>query len=100
MLHLFINCYNLEYLNLQNFEIAETTTIDDIFTGISENAVICIDTMKTLILLNIVQQMSCVTISCKENWRKVKINFDINTKLNICVEDCYITNNKYEYKGK
>ena len=102
MYHLFTNCYNLEYINIKNFEVAENTSIDEIFTGISENAVICIDPIKTPILFDIAKEKSCVTISCKENWRKVqkKINFDTNTKANICVNDCNITDNKYEYKGK
>ena len=65
MEHLFYNCINLEYINLFNFTDINNPLTENMFTGIKKNAVICIDKNKAPSIYNFVDNMPCVSISCR-----------------------------------
>jgi len=44
------------------------------------------------------QNYECTVIDCSEDWRKKRKK--INSENNECVNDCYLTNYKFEYEGK
>ena len=98
MNELFFNCSNLEYINIKNFSEKKNLKSTDMFYGIAKNAVICLAPNKSPKIYNIVRNISCITISCDNNWRSIqkKINVDIKE----CFDNCNLTNNLYEYQGK
>ena len=101
MLGLFYNCTNLEYINLQNFEENENSNITDIFFGIKENAVICINKDKNPKISSLItDEYTNMVISCDKNWRRIRKKLDISTRQ--YVDNCNstsFTSNKLEYEG-
>ena len=70
---LFCHCFNLEFINLKNFR--DTTDIDDysyMFYNISNNSVICLVPEQAKVISREANKLSCVTVSCEENWRLVQ----------------------------
>ena len=86
MYQLFYNCKNLEYINLKNFSDSKIQNTTDIFTGIAQNAVICINLTKAPIIYEILINMTCVTISCEENWKSVQKKID--KEIGKCIDNC------------
>ena len=73
---------------------------NDIFFGIPENVVICIDEIinKDKIVPQI-KEKSCYVISCSDDWKSNQKKMIYNT--NKCIESCESsTQYKYEYNGK
>ena len=94
MHYMFTNCTNLEFINLQNFDdskVTKDTYINNIFDGIPDNIIICIDNSKNSKILNQLSTKSCYNISCSTEWKSIqkKIIKDQGT----CITQC--TN--YEY---
>ena len=90
---IFINCKNLEFINLKNDVFSKLKSKDNAFQGIKPNFVICIDPNSILIRNN--TNKSCVTISCEQNWKHYQKK--INPFTNDCVEKC---GEKYEYDNQ
>ena len=97
MNHLFYNCKDLEYINLFNFTDNKSLTIQDMFTGIKKNAVICIDKNKAPSIYNLADNMPCVSISCRPDWQNVQYKL---SETGDCIINCSSTINRYEYQGK
>ena len=101
MLGFFYNCTNLEYINLQNFEENENSNITDIFFGIKENAVICINKDKNPKISSLItDEYTNMVISCEKNWRRIRKKLDISSRE--YVDNCNstsFTSNKLEYEG-
>ena len=96
----FHECINLEYINLYNFKEIKLTSYGDIFVGVPENIVICMDenNIKDKIL-PLISNITCHTISCSNNWKLKQKKIIYNT--NICIDSCEnSTQYKYEYNGK
>ena len=96
MEYIFYNCSKLEYINLKNFEETKNSTKTDMFFNIPKNVVICLDSSKSPNIYNLADNISCVTFSCENNWRKVQKKIDIETSE--CLNNC--SSLKYEYLGK
>ena len=93
----FQNCINLEYINLKNFDDYHLNWKDNVFNGVPDNIVICID--KDDNLLSKLNNDICYAIDCSDDW-KLKQKKIINTN-NGCVDNCDVfPNYKYEYNGK
>ena len=101
---MFSNCKNLEYINLYNFTgeklYDDSLYYENMFNNIPDNAVICIqENNNNSKIVNQIKNKTCIKIDCSENWRLIQKK--INTKNNLCIDDCYIDPEyKYEYNGK
>ena len=89
--NMFINCKNLEYINLKNYKTS-TLLNNNFFKGTPENFVVCTDNID---LINIRIKPECNIVDCSDNWKNNRKK--INTENNICTDDCYSTNYKFEY---
>ena len=91
--HLFWNCPKLEYINLKDeaFPIKN----DSQFMSAKKNFVICNQDEK---IIEEVQKYGCPTIDCSENWRQKQKK--INMENGECVDDCSLTNYKYNYNNE
>ena len=56
----------------------------------------CIINVETI--YNLIKKENCQIISCDKNWKKKQNLIDSDTE--ICVKNCNITDNKYQYRGK
>ena len=56
----------------------------------------CIINVKTM--YNLIKKENCQMISCDKNWKNKQNLIDSDTK--ICVKNCNIIDNKYQYRGK
>ena len=82
MSYLFARSTLLEYINLKNFKETDNTLISSMFSGIKENAVICLNFIKSPRIFNLLKQISCITISCETNWRSVQNNLTNCNEIN------------------
>ena len=94
--NIFYNCENLEYINLKNFKLIGEKK--DVFSGISKNAVICLNSSKTPKIDDLMEEIPCVVVSCEENWRSVQQKIIIDS--DECVSQCDLITNYVEYHGK
>jgi len=92
-IYMFKNCPNLEYINLKNASPKENARTTYMFKDTQKNLVVC--TESEIISQNIKE---CGVLSCSENWRdyQKKIYPDNNN----CVDDCSLTDKKYDYLSK
>jgi len=79
MSNLFLNNTNLEYINLLNFTDFNNPSIEYMFLGIADNTVICIDKNKATSIYSIINNKTCVSISCKHDWRDAQYKINIQT---------------------
>ena len=103
MYEMFYGCTNLKYINLKNFNeisLKEEQYYKDIFIGVPENIVICInENYNQKILLPQLNKTECHIIDCSDDW-------NLNQKKIInetgeCIDNCYNSSiYKYEYNGK
>ena len=97
MSNMFYQCAILESINLNKFDENKLENYIDIFFGVPENIVICLNLNKNICKNKIIQQIQnkkCHIIYCSNNW-KLKQKKIINN-INACAENC---DNKYEYNG-
>jgi len=95
---LFQNCINLEYINIKNFDKSSMHYSDDVFIGVPDNVVICMNDYSNL-LSSQLDSKSCLSKDCSVNW-KSKQNWIISNG-NSCINKCsestqYI--NEYNFK--
>ena len=97
----FYGCSNLEYINLKKATQNNDLSYGDIFTGIPENIVVCIDEEKNSILSNLILQKKCSVINCSDDWKSMKKKIGNDTAEDGCSLNCNDNNNYiYEYKSK
>ena len=90
------SCINLEYINLKNIDENNLIFYDFMFSGVSENIVICINTTQQKILSEI-EKKSCYVIDCSNDWKSKQKKLIDNS--NECFDSCD-SKAQYEYKGK
>ena len=98
MEHILYRCINLEYINIYKFKEINLNSCNNIFTGVPENIVICIDENNIQDKnLSQISNIKLHTISCSNNWKSIQKKIINNT--NECINSCKISN-QYEYNGK
>ena len=91
---MFLNCKNLLYINLKNFKSSKTLD-QNFLKGTPKNLVI---QTNNEMIINIIKNIDCNKYIRDDNWYQyIK---KINTENNICSDDCFLTNYKYEYDFK
>ena len=94
---MFFNCISLKYINLKGFVETYLEGNEQMFDGLPDNLIICVNESNKMILSELYKK-SCYTIDCSEKWQFEMKNI-INTT-GICYD---INDNdiqyKYEYKG-
>ena len=58
MKYMFFNCNNLHYLNLKNFKQNENLDYADIFNGITNNIIVCINQKKAPDLYGLIKNLN------------------------------------------
>ena len=92
--HIFWNCSNLEYINLNNTKFRIKN--DSMFMSTKKNFVICNNDER---IIEEVKKYGCPIIDCSDNWRQNQKK--INLENGECVNDCSETNySKYNYKNE
>ena len=67
---MFDSCINLEYINLNNFDEKQLALYDDMFLGVRENIVICIEENNTKYkIFPQILKKHCYIIDCSDNWK-------------------------------
>jgi len=94
LINIFFNCNNLEYINIKNLISPENKIKNGFFDGTQNNLIICIDNDKEH-LINKAIISNCTIINCLEVF--TNHSYKINTENGCFVEDCLLTNYKYEY---
>ena len=94
---IFLNCKKLEYINIKNLISPENKIKNGFFDGTQNNLIICIDHDKEH-LINDAIISNCTIINCLEDF--TNHTYKINTENGCFVEDCILTNYKYEYNYK
>ena len=74
MTQLFARSSLLEYINIKNFKETNNLSISGMFSNVKENAVICLNSIKSPNIYNLAKKLSCVTFSCETDWRRVQKN--------------------------
>ena len=99
---MFYNCKNLEYINFINAKEYNNLYYYNMFDGIPENIVYCINEINAPNISLILKQKKCSTKYCAENWKdKQKQMFLMNNKYQceaITLTSNYVTDlisNKY-----
>ena len=101
MENMFRSCESLTSLNLSNFQISNDANYQNIFFGIAENLIYCMNDDFYEKVKNQLNEKRCPirNIDCFPDWKffSQKIIFDNGQ----CVESCNITEKYiYEYEGK
>ena len=73
MEYMFYGCYNLNYINLQNFneiELTNSSRFKNMFYGIPDNFVICINENNTKYkIFPQITEKACYTLDCSNDWK-------------------------------
>ena len=98
MENMFGGCIYLEYINMKNFGENRLRTYNNMFYGVPENVVICINNNNNKIISQLPNPL-CYNIYYSDTSASNQKKIIYNT--NTCVDDCnnHATNN-YEYNGK
>jgi len=98
---MFRDCSSLTSLNLSNFEITDNTIYENIFFGVSENLIYCVnDEFYEKIKSDMNKKKCAIRDNCIPNWHKKsrKLIYDSSGP---CIEYCNETEKfKYEYENK
>ena len=102
MSNMFKGCSNLEYINLKDFTeiVLNENYYQNMFDGVPENVVICIDESLTLNkIFPQINNKTCYIIDCSDNWKanQKKIINGTGQCIDYCEND---TINYFEYNGK
>ena len=68
MKYMFDNCINLHYLNLKNFEQNNNLNYTDIFRGIPNNIIACINNTKAPNLYRLIENLENSYFDCSDDW--------------------------------
>ena len=97
---MFFGCKNIEYINIYNFSKGNFSNCFELFNGIKDNIVFCINSNNGYSSDQILSQIKlkkCPIIDCSNNWKENKNK--IIEKKKICIDNCYNDDTyKYEYK--
>ena len=97
--YIFKDCKKLEYINLTNFNSINKQLLLDMLSQIENNPVIpviCIDINKAYSIYNLLNNLTCIAISCRTEWEVIR-NEIKNKK---CIMECNHTIKRYQYEGK
>lgn len=94
--NIFLNCKNLEYINLKNLKSNINLEIKH-FNGTPKNLVVCVDKDKTQLINNIIDNNNCILISC--NGKLPDNEYKIYSEKGCFTESCLTTNYKYEFEN-
>ena len=103
MKNMFRYCSSLISLNLSNFQIKENTQYEDIFFGISENLIYCMNNDFYEKIKSDMDNKKCSVWdnNCIPDWSKKSKKIINDNENGLCFENCNETENyKYEYKNK
>ena len=91
MQNMFKSCTNLSYINMKSFIEYNTNEniYNNIFNGIQNNLIICIQKNQTPIITKLINEIRCATIYCGEDLFRIRKNLDIykNECILICPEE-------------
>ena len=90
---IFFDCLNLEYINLKNAYF-DPSNGKDLLKDVKKNIVFCTNDSR---IKQKVQNYECIVFDCSDNWREKQKK--INPDNNQCVDNCSLTNYKYDYKS-
>ena len=101
---MFDSCSNLQYLNFKNLkENKDPINYLNMFRGIPDNIVICINETKAPNIVKLIKNKFCHSIDCSEDWnlnKKIIIN-ETNNCTYTCNNDIkYLYGYKYKYYNK
>ena len=92
---IFLNCNNFEYINIKDLK-SNISLENTFFEGTPNNLIVCINNNIELIK-NIIDNNSCMLISCNGNL----INYKYKLNKDGCfIENCSFTNYKYEFQNR
>ena len=97
---MFDGCIKLEYINLKNVEEKkQNLNYLNIFRGIPENIVICLNETAVPNLSLLIKNKTCYSIDCNEDWKQKQKNMVNDTEK--CVKSCKgFLNHIYEDNDK
>ena len=100
MSYFFMDCEKLEYIKLNNFKEGRDIQIDDIFKGVPDNLIYCINNNKNMsLIMGELNNKICPSNDCSEDWSS-KIKLIIEEKKD-CVYNCNEDGTySYQYKNK
>ena len=94
---MFTECTKLEYINLNNFKENISLDVTNIFNGVPDNIVVCLNENSNKIKQEIINK-ACYTLDCSDDWKINKKK--LVNKTDLCFD--YYNNSilyKYEYHG-
>ena len=94
--NLFLNCTNLEYINIKNLN-SKINLPSEFFRGTPSNLMICIDDDNIELIKNILDNNQCIQISCDENLLSYENKY--YTENGCLTKNCSLTNYKYEFEN-
>ena len=104
MKQMFYNCKSLTTLNLSNFHISENTNYMNMFSGIAENIIYCVNDEFYERIKNDMDKKECAIRdnNCLiESFWNIDISKKIIYETGKCVDKCNMTEKyKYEYENK
>ena len=89
---MFLNCNNLEYVNIRNYKPSKKLGSSYYFNESPKNLVLCTEDKD---LIDIIKSHDCNIVNCLDNWSNYRKK--INKENDTCTDDCYLTSYKYEY---
>ena len=89
---MFLNCNNLEYVNIRNYKPSKTLGSSYYFSQNPKNLVVCTEDKD---FIDIIESHDCNIVNCLNDWYNYRKK--INKENDTCTDDCYLTSYKYEY---
>ena len=86
MQSMFEGCINLEYINLKNFIENEKLNFTNIFNGVPEDIVVCINETNAPNLTKLIKEKICHKIDCSYDWLSKKKK--IINETDKCIYSC------------
>ena len=84
MNYMFYGCNKLDYINCENCVSQKSLKILNIFEGIPENIVICLNTIISKKIYQEIKNKYCYVIDCTENWKRNQKKLDPRNK-SLCI---------------
>ena len=89
MNYMFYGCNQLDYINCENCVTQKSLTISNIFGGIPENIVICLNTIIAKKIYQEIKNKYCYVIDCTENWKRNQKKLDPQNS-SLCISESTI----------
>ena len=95
--NIFINCKNLEYINLKNLK-SNIKLTNQYFNGIQKNSIFCIDSNKMELINNAFNENNCFLINCDINFLEYKYKYKTDSISGCIIQNCSISKYIIIYK--